>query len=275
MKLQIKKIATHIILLFVAIVQLFPLLWLVLFSLKSNNEIYGGNIIGLPEKFLWSNYHDAIFNGNVSTYLVNSVIVTTLTILLTLFLVVTASYAITRMKWKYSKLVLMLILLGMMVPIHASLLPLFRILNKVGLLNSHLALILPYTAFAIPMGVYICVGFLNNIPRSLEEAACIDGCNIYKILYKIILPLLKPALATVAIFTYLQAWNELMFAVTFINTSKLKTLTVGIMSMAGQYVTEWGPIGAGLVVATLPTVIIYISMSSQVQNSLISGAVKG
>jgi raffinose/stachyose/melibiose transport system permease protein len=148
-------------------------------------------------------------------------------------------------------------------------------LRQLKLLNSYWSLIIPYVAFAIPMAIVIFTGFLRSIPKELEESACIDGASIYKIFFNIILPLMKPAMATVAIFTFLQSWNELMFAVVFISKQSYKTLTVGIQSMSGQYVTEWGPIGAALVVATLPTIIIYLFLSNQVQKSLVVGAVKG
>ena len=125
------------------------------------------------------------------------------------------------------------------------------------------------------LAIFVFAGFLETIPRELEESACLDGCTIYRAFASIILPLIKPAIATVSIFTYLSTWNELMFAVVFINNEQYKTLTVGIMSMVGRFVTNWGPIGAGLVVGTLPTLLIYTLMSRQVQNSLTTGALKG
>ena len=125
------------------------------------------------------------------------------------------------------------------------------------------------------MAIILFSSFMKGIPRELEEAVAIDGCSIYRIFSSIILPLIRPAIATVAIFTYLASWNELMFAITFISKEQLKTITVGIMSMVGTYVTEWGPIGAGLVIATFPTVLIYVVLSEQVQKSLVAGAVKG
>ena len=141
---------------------------------------------------------------------------------------------------------LKVILLGMMVPIHAALLPLFIILSKTHLLNSYWSLIIPYVAFGLPMAIYLFTSFMASIPKEMEEAAAIDGCGIY-----------------------------LMFAVTFINKSEYKTLTVSIMSMVGAYTTKWGEIGAGLMIATIPTVIVYLLLSEQVQNSLVAGAVKG
>lgn len=258
-----------------AIIQLFPLYWLFTFSFKDNFEIFGGNVIGLPQVWRFSNYTAALTSGNILVYFTNSVIVTACTIIIASFLVCTSSYAIARMKWKLSGFVLIYFLLGMMVPIHATLLPLFMILKSMGMLNSYLAIIIPYVAFAIPMGVLFMTGFLEGVPRELEEAACIDGCSIYKIFGKLILPLMRPGIATISIFIYLSSWNELMFANTFLNSDSLKTLTVGIFSMVNENVTEWGPIGAGLVIATLPTIIIYLVFSEQVQRSLIAGAVKG
>jgi len=258
-----------------AIIQLYPLFWLFLFSVKNNTEIFGGNILGFPRIWQWSNYSEALSSGNVGRYFINSSIVTVLTIVISSILVATSAYAIVRMKWKYSKLVLTIFLMGMMVPIHATLLPLFIILKNLNLLNTYASLVIPYVAFAIPMGIFILTGFLYTIPRELEESAFLDGCSIYKSFYYIILPLIRPALATIAIFTYLSTWNELMFANTFINDDAIKTLTVGIMSLSGQYQTEWGPIGAGLVIATIPTILIYVLLSEQVQKSLVVGAVKG
>lgn len=259
----------------IAAIQIFPLIWLILFSFKSDTEIFGGNIIGLPAKFLWQNYQKAFVGGKVGIYFLNSVIVTAVTIIVSGLLASMTAYAITRMKWKLSKPVLLIFLSGMMIPLHAALLPLFIVLKNLNLYDTPLALIIPYTAFALPMAIFILSSFMQSIPHEMEEAALLDGCNVFQAFFRIIVPIIKPALATISIFTYLSTWNEMMFAVTFISKPKFKTLTVGIMSMVGRYSTNWGAIGAGLVIATLPTILIYILMSSQVQKSLTAGAVKG
>ncbi|WP_459478986.1 carbohydrate ABC transporter permease [Clostridium saccharoperbutylacetonicum] len=265
----------YIVLIIWAVIQIFPLYWLITFSLKNNSEIFGGNLIGLPEKFLWENYGKALVNANVGVYFMNSVIITAVTIFLTVIVSLMASYALVRMKWKFRNTTMLLFMAGLMIPIHAALLPVFLILRKVKLLDTYWALILPYVAFAIPMAILILTSFMKSIPREIEEAACIDGCSIYRIFFSIIVPILRPAVATISIFTFLQAWNELMFATVFISKAAYKPLTVGIQSMAGKYSTEWGPIGAALVIATIPTVIIYLLMSSQVHKSLTAGALKG
>ncbi len=258
-----------------ALIQIFPLYWLITFSLKSNDEIFTSNVIGLPRKWLFSNYVIALKDAKVGLYLMNSIIVSGSTIVLTLIFALMASYALNRMKWRLRKAANTLFMLGLTIPIHASLLPMFLILREAKLLNSYAALIIPYTAFAIPIAILMFSGFMNSVPFEMEESACIDGCNIYGFFIRIMFPLMRPALATVTIFTFITAWNELMFANTFISKQQYKTLTVGIRSMVADYGVQWGPIGAGLVVATLPILIIYLCISRQVQDCLVAGAVKG
>ena len=275
MKKKRTGVLVHGCLVIIALIQVFPLFWLFTFSLKDNSEIFGGNIAGLPQHWRFENYATAFFQANVLQYFLNSVLVTVATILITVILGATTAYAVERMRWKGRKALMNGILLGMMVPIHAVLLPLFIVLSRTKMLNTYWALIVPYVAFGIPLAVYLFSSFMQSIPTEMEEAAAIDGCGIYRIFFRIILPLIRPAVATVSIFTFISSWNELMFAVTFISKQEYKTLTVGIMSMVGAYTTKWGEIGAGLMIATIPTILIYLLLSEQVQKSLVVGAVKG
>lgn len=274
-KKNMNKIMLTLFMSAVAIIQIFPLYWLISFSLKDNNQIFSGNILGLPEKFMWSNYAKVLTTGNIGVYLFNSVVVTAVSVVLTCLLAASAAYAITRMIWSLSKTVLNILLLGMMIPAYAALLPLFLTLNQLGIYDTWFALIIPYTAFSLPMATFIFTGFYETIPRELEESACIDGCSIYRIFYSIMLPMIKPAIVTVAIFTYLQNWNELLFSVTFIKSRNLKTLTAGVMSLVSQYRTDWGQIGAGLLLSSIPSLLFYATMSKQVQESFRAGAIKG
>ena len=163
----------------------------------------------------------------------NSAIYSVATVVFSGILAAMASYAITRMKWKGSKLVLGLFMTGLMIPVHATLLPVFLMLKTTKLLNTYWALIIPYTANALPGTLFIMTGFFGAIPRELEEAGVIDGCSIYSVFLKIIMPLMKPALVTTAVFTFLATWNELMFANTMVNKSRLLTITVAINSLRG------------------------------------------
>jgi raffinose/stachyose/melibiose transport system permease protein len=205
----------------------------------------------------------------------NSFIVTAGTIALTIIAALTATYALERMVWRGRKFANNMFMLGLTVPIHAAILPVFIMLRNLKMTNSYQALIIPYAAFALAMAILISSSFISSIPRELEEAACIDGASIYGIFWHIILPLMRPALSTIGIFVFLQAWNELMFAVIFISEAKYRTLSVGIQNLSGSYTTEWGPIGAALVIATFPVLILYAFMGKRIQESLVMGAVKG
>lgn len=274
-KKNVKNAVKYTVLIIWTFVSLFPLYYMLMFSLKDNSEIFGSNVIGLPKHWLWSNYKKALIAGNMGLYFFNSCVVTGLTILFTILFSLMAAYALERMIWKGRKQINALFMLGLTVPIHAAILPIFIILRKFHMLNSYQSLIVPYVAFALAMAIMICSSFMISIPVELEESACIDGAGIYKIFWVIICPLMKPAFASVAIFTFLQAWNELMFAIIYISDSKYRTLSVGIQSLSGAYTTDWGPIGAGLVIATFPTLIIYLFMSKKIQSSLMAGAIKG
>ena len=270
-----KGIVKTVFLLIWTVACLFPLYWLFTFSLKTNNEIFGGNVVGLPQQWIWKNYADAWGAGKMSLYLRNSVITTGVTLLLTLLLSFMASYGLLRMHWKGQKVTMTYLMLGLMIPMHAALLPLLGTLMRLGVLSTHWGLIIPYTAFNIPMAIMIISGFIGSIPIDMEEAAFIDGSGIYRTAFTIILPMLIPAMVTAAIFVFLQVWNEMLMASVFVSSDNVRTLTVGVQQMFGQYQTDWGPIGAALVISTLPTLILYLCMSSQVQRSLIAGAVKG
>ena len=272
---KISKTLIYIGLIFWALINLFPVYWMFTFSLKNNEEIFGSNVAGLPENWLWSNYAEALKTGNMGRYFLNSGIVAVSTILITLAVALMATFALTRLIWRRRKALNKFFMLGLTIPIHASIVPIYVTLSRLHLLNTYLALIVPYAAFSLSMAILVCTGFMNEIPRELDEAACIDGCGVWGIFFRVIVPLMKPAVATVGIYTFLQCWNELMFANIFISKTALKTLPVGIQALSGQYTTAWGPIGAALVVATFPTLLIYVFLSKRIQESFIAGAVKG
>ena len=269
------KVLIYIFLVFWALVNLFPIYFMFTFSLKSNEEIFGSNIIGLPKEWLWSNYSTALNTGNMALYFVNSLLVTTLAIGISLIAAMMATYAITRIKWSLNKLTNAFFMLGLTIPIQASIVPVYVVLSKMHWLNKYSTLIVPYSAFALSMSILICTGFMVEIPYALDEAARIDGCGLAETFFRIILPLMKPAVSTVGVYSYLQCWNEFMFANVFISDSRHRTLPVGIKALSGQHTTDWGPIGAALVIATFPTLIFYLFLSGKIQESFIAGAVKG
>ncbi len=272
---KVLRVLIYIGLVLWALIDLFPVYWMFTFSLKSNEEVYGTNVMGLPKEWLWSNYQTAMTTGNMPLYFLNSVIVTVSSIAICLVAAMMATYALTRIIWKGSKTMNAFFMLGITIPIHSSIVPIFITLSKLKMVNSYWAMIIPYSAFSLAMAILICTGFMNDIPKDLDEAAYIDGCTLWQTFIKIIVPLMKPALATISIYTFLQCWNELMFAQSFISKKQFKTLPVGIQALSGQHTTDWGPIGAALVIATFPTLLVYVFMSKSIQESFIAGAVKG
>ncbi|MBP3278343.1 MAG: carbohydrate ABC transporter permease, partial [Butyrivibrio sp.] len=187
------KVLMYVFLTFWALVNLFPIYFMFTFSLKSNEEIFGANIIGLPKDWLWSNYTRAMGTGNMGLYFVNSLLVTTLAIGISLFAAMMATYAITRIRWKLSRLTNAFFMLGLTIPIQASIVPVYVVLSKLHWLNKYSTLIVPYSAFALSMSILICTGFMVEIPYALDEAARIDGCSLTGTFFRIILPLMKPA----------------------------------------------------------------------------------
>ncbi len=301
-----RTILVHILLLALVFINIFPLYWMVTFSLKDNDEILGystkvkvmeevvdettgevtqvekekrvqvlPNHVGLPQKWEWSNYTEAMKTGNMGQYFLNSLVVTISAIAITMIASFMATYAMTRLVWKGRKTMNKFFMLGLTIPIHAAIVPVYVMLSRLGLLNTYSALIFPYAAFALAMGILISSGFMGDIPYDLDEAAFLDGCGVWGIFFRVIAPLMMPAVATVGIYTFLQCWNELLFATVFVSSGKYRTLPVGVQQLFGQYTTRWGPIGAALTIATLPTLIAYIFLSKRIQDSFIAGAVKG
>jgi raffinose/stachyose/melibiose transport system permease protein len=270
-----KELLVYILFGFWALINLFPVYWMFTFSLKSNEEIFGKNVAGLPEKWLWSNYEKAMSVGHIGRYFINSLLIAIVTIVIVMLVSLMATFALTRFMWKGRKRMNAFFMLGLTIPIHAAIVPIYITLSRLHLLNTYFALIIPYAAFSLAMGILICTGFMQELPMELDEAACIDGCGTWGIFFRIIVPLMKPAVATVSIYTFLQCWNELMFANVFISDSIHKTLPVGVQALYGHYNTEWGPIGAALVLATFPTLIFYAFFSKKIQESFIAGAIKG
>lgn len=271
-----KSVIKMVILILVAVVQLFPFIWLILFSLKSNTEIFDpSKTLSLPEVWHFENYSMALQGGEILRYFLNSILYSVVTVVVSGLLAAMAAYGITRMEWKLKGFVMAVFTLGIMMPVQATLLPLFQVLDATGLRNGYLGLMIPYIVFAIPMSVMVLSSFYRSIPREMEDAACIDGCGIFRTFFVIIVPMIKPALSTASIFAFMNTWNELLFANTFVDDEAYRTLPVGIMTFVGEHSTNWGLIGAGLVVATVPVVIIYFILSRQIQSSMTVGAVKG
>ena len=288
-KLKVSTIFVHIALIVLVIINLFPLYWMLTFSLKTNDEILGysykneagerilvpPNHVGLPQTWAWENYSEGDEHRKHGAVFHQQPVIAVSVIAITMIAAFMATYAMTRLVWKGRKMMNKFFMLGLTIPIHAAIVPVYVILSRMKLLNTYSALMFPYAAFALSMGILISIGFMGDIPYDLDEAAFLDGCGVWGIFNRVILPLMMPAIATVGIYTFLQCWNELLFATIFVSSGKYRTLPVGVQQLFGQYTTRWGPIGAALSIATLPTMIVYILLSKRIQDSFIAGAVKG
>ena len=217
---------------------LYPLVWLFLASFKTNQELYF-NTWGLPESWSLTNYMNAVVKGGVIRYFGNSVIIAVAAVLVTVILATMASYAISRMEWKLSKLTYGIFLLGMMIPVYALIIPLFSVFKSMGLLNTYLSVIIPQIAVGFPMAIFIICGFMDSIPKDLEEAAVIDGCSVYRCFFNIILPIAKSSIVTVAVVQFINVWNDLLLPRIFLTDSNMMTLPVGLTNFQSMYSTDY------------------------------------
>lgn len=274
-KLTIGRTLLWIVLIIVAVIQIFPLIWLVDFSLGSSTEMFTSGLLIIPEEIQWGNYVKAFVDGHFLHYLRNSVLINGLAVILVILISIMAAYACHRMQWKLSGTVKTILLLGMMIPIHATLLPNYKIYSTIGLTDTIWALLIPYVAFSLPQAMFLMTGFLDSIPMELEEAAVMDGCGIYRIVFQIVTPLLKPSIATVSIMTFLNNWNEFMMASTYLSSDKWKTLPFSILEFTGQYSSNYAVQFAVMALTAAPAVIVYILLNKHITKGVAMGAVKG
>jgi raffinose/stachyose/melibiose transport system permease protein len=265
----------YLVLTVVALLQLLPLVWLLLFSLKNNQEVFHLSPFALPLHPRWGNYAKVWTEGNIGRYFMNSVWITVAAVILTVLLASLATYALTRMKWRFRPFVLGLFMVGLMIPVHSTLIPLFNLYSRLFLKDHPLSVILSYTAFNMPVTIMILLGAYYALPREIEEASVMDGCGVNRMFFTIILPMTLSVMTTTVIINMIYNWNEFIFVNTFISSDHLKTLTVGVQNFVGQYTTDWGAIGATLVISMMPVLIAFFILSEQIMEGVTAGAVKG
>ncbi|MFB3167734.1 carbohydrate ABC transporter permease [Neobacillus sp. 179-C4.2 HS] len=256
-----------------ALVIIYPIIWLGLSGLKSNSDFFL-NTWSLPEEWFWSNYK-AAWDAGIGQFFLNSVYVTVVSVITVLLLGSMAAYGLSRFQFKGQNLVLILILSGLMLAPQVSLIPLYKLLQGLGLYNTYWALVLPYVAFQLPFSIFLMRSYFLSIPRELEESAIIDGCNTWKVYRHIIIPMGKPIIASCALLTGMNVWNEFMFALVFVEDSSLRTIPVGLMNLRSQLNTNFGIQLAGLAISALPMIIAYIIFQKQFVRGLTAGSVKG
>lgn len=274
LKRKNRNLGAHTILILWSLIVLLPLWVLLMGSLKNKTEIYQ-NPFGLPSAWKFSNYSDVMASGDFLIYFKNTLIVVLISLFLVLLLGSLAAYALANWIGNLSRGVFLFFMAGMMLPIKIASIKLLEMIKGIGLLDTPWGLIPIYVAMGMPISVFILTDFIRQIPHELTEAALIDGAGRFRIFWQMILPLLRPALATVGIYNLVPFWNDLWFPLIFINSEKSKTLLLGVTRLFGQYQTDWSKVLAVLTLSALPVVILYLLMSRQFIKGLTAGSVKG
>jgi raffinose/stachyose/melibiose transport system permease protein len=244
-------------------------------SLKTSPE-FNRSIIALPEKLIFSNFVDAFRISHMDTYYFNTIFNAVISLFIMLLFSFIIAYFLARFQFKGRNLIYYCILVGMLIPVHALLIPMFIQFKNLGMFDKRFTLIIPYVAFAMPFAVFLIVSYLKSIPPDMEEASVIDGSGFVRMLFTIVMPLCIPILITVSILQlFTKWWNEFPFALVLVNSEKYKTIALGLMNFSSQYSTNYPMKMAALVLAILPVIIIYVCFNKKIIEGMIAGAVKG
>lgn len=272
-KKRMMKVVSYILLTFIATVIAFPFVWLVLTSLKTYQQIYSYPIIYLPKSWTAEHYQK-IASLDFKRYFLNSVIVGLGTMLFSLVVGIFPAYAFSRYSFRFKSELLVSVLIFQMFPMVVFLVPIFKFLDWIKLLDTHIGLILAYLPFTTPITIVFLRSFFLSVPKSLEEAALIDGCNRTRAFLRVIFPVTLPGIAAVGVYAFLFAWSELLYSMSLLTSKRLQTIPTFLSVFVGQYQTRWGPLFAGSVFATLPPLIVFILLQRYFISGLVSGAVK-
>lgn len=272
---KLKRSGLGIFLVVVALLQIFPLVWVFNYSLQKTGDLFGPAFFSLPSVPQWHNYVRAFVDGKILGSLINSLIIVVASVAITAVLSFCIAYACTRMTWKWRSAVLAFVSLGMVIPIHVTLLPNFIWFGLFGLIDTHLALIIPYVAFQLSFSTLVVSAQLQSIPMAMEESAFIDGASYRTILPRIIAPMAAPAIVTAMISSFLADWNEFIMANTYLATDEKRTLPFAIIRFQGQYASDYAVQFACMVLVALPAVVIFFLFSKWIMAGVSAGAVKG
>jgi len=272
----IKRGLPHFVLLVYVVIILFPFVFVLFSSLKESNLEIAAHPFRIPTSLYLQNYVDAWVKAKISVYFFNSIYLATTSAVTGVLLAAATAFAITRMKYsRISKVLYQFVLLGMLIPGNVLFIAQYILVMKMGILNTHWALFLPYTAGALPISVLLIAAFMTSIPNELEEAAIVDGLGAVKLFYKIILPLTLPALVTVFIVNFLGSWNEYLLANFFISKDDLKTLPTGMVSFRDSFKTNYALICTGIVFSVTPVLILYAFLQEKIIEGVTAGSLKG
>jgi ABC-type glycerol-3-phosphate transport system permease component len=268
-------LVTYALVLTAATVILFPVFWMVSSSLKPANELFARNMTMLPVNWTLENYRNVWEGTSFPAYFWNSFKVASISTAISVLISMYAAYAIARIRFPGRQAYGLLLLVTQMFPHILLVIPLFVIIQRLGLVDTHLSLIIAYTSFSLPFTIWMLRGFFESIPRELEEAAAIDGASQLLTFHRVILPLAGPGLAAVTMFGFIRSWNEFLFALVFLQSHDLFTLPIGLASFQEEYTFRWDLIMAGAGIVTLPVLFFFLLMQRFIVQGLLGGAVKG
>lgn len=252
----------------------FPILWLLSSSLKTQKE-FAQSSMALPSSLNLKNYISVFTETNMLKYIGNSLRNTVLSVGIIVIISFLAAYVLSRYKFRGRNLIYNYFIIGMLIPIHALLVPMYVQFKQAGLTNHWYTLLLPYIAFGLPISIMLIESYISSVPRELEEAAAIDGSGFFMTIFKIIFPLTGPILATVAIIQFFAVWNEFSFALILVSKESLRTVPVGLTMFKGAYTIDYPRMMAGILVTMFPVMLLYFIFSKRIIESMVAGAVKG
>lgn len=270
----IKKISLYLLALLLVLFTTYPFIYMIATSFKSMREFFTTPFSIFLTAFSFEQYL-AVFEMGLTNYFVNSIIITTLSVFIVVAIASLASYPLSRIKFKFNRPIFILFLAGMMIPVHATLIPIFIMSSNFGLYDTLWALLGPYVAFALPISVFIFTQFMQEIPKELEEAAQMDGASHWTIFSKVMFPNMKPAISTIVIYNFVFIWNEFIFALILIQSRSSQTLPVGLQNFYGEFSVNVPGLMAALTLASLPVILVFVISQEKVVKGLIGGAVKG
>lgn len=275
-KKVLKSTLVKIFIFILVVIETYPIFWMLTAALKKPAEFVSKPAYALPDGFYFQNFVDAWTRGNMGLFFKNSVINTFVALIFIVIFSMTIGFAVTKMEWKYRDFIKKFFLLGIMVPVATALIPLFQIYNKMGLVNTRTCLILTYIAFGLSLSVFLVTGYMRSLSNEILEAAVIDGCGIYSMMWHIVVPLMKNAAVTVLVLQFFYKWNDLIFSMTFINDTKLKTIQTGLLYFQNEFgAKNWGAIFASVSMSVLPMLVLYMILNKTVIEGMTAGAVKG
>ena len=273
--ISIGLVARYAALLFTVLLTVFPLVWLILTSIRSSNELFSVPVKIIPEQMTWIQYVRVFAEYDTLSYLWNTVFVSLMTVVFVILFAVPCAYAISRFRLPGFKIVITLLLIMRMIPVIAFAIPMFAVFAQFGLLDSVWALILAHTASKLPVAIWLLMGFIQDVPKEIEESAQVDGAGTLRTLVTIVTPLILPGIGASAVITFLFTWNDLLLALTLTSSKAAQTLPVGLTSFVSQYGIDWGAMSAAGVLMIVPTLIFVWFAQGLLVKGLVTGAVRG